>query len=270
MSPETKALQRVMQDYFDWHKARIAFISAFILSLTKLHSVNFMKLANALNGSVKQKSNYRRIQRFFAHFDLSDALVVRLILHLLPIKSDFTISIDRTNWKLGKLNINILTAGIIYEGVAFPICWMLLSKQGNSNSGERIYLMEKMLKHIPKSHIHVVVADREFIGKEWFRWLDTQQIPFVIRIKENALVSYRGKEIPVRKLFENLNIHQQMSLCKPRRVYGLPVYLSAVKLNDQYLILASNQHQHGQTAFFAYKERWGIEVLFANFEKPRL
>ena len=62
--------------------------------------------------------------------------------------------------------------------------------------------MEKMLKHIPKSHIHVVVADREFIGKEWFRWLDTQQIPFVIRIKENALVSYRGKEIPVRKLFE--------------------------------------------------------------------
>ena len=48
-----------------------------------------MKLANALNGSVKQKSNYRRIQRFFAHFDLSDALVVRLILHLLPIKSDF-------------------------------------------------------------------------------------------------------------------------------------------------------------------------------------
>ena len=143
---------------------------------------------------------------------------------------------------------------------------MLLSKQGNSNSGERIYLMEKMLKHIPKSHIHVVVADREFIGKEWFRWLDTQQIPFVIRIKENALVSYRGKEIPVRKLFENLNIHQQMSLCKPRRVYGLPVYLSAVKLNDQYLILASNQHQHGQTAFFAYKERWGIEVLFANLK----
>ena len=44
------------------------------------------------------------------------------------------------------------------------------------------------------------------------------------------------------------------------------MYLSAVKLNDQYLILASNQHQHGQTAFFAYKERWGIEVLFANLK----
>ena len=41
MSPETKALQRVMQDYFDWHKARIAFISAFILSLTKIAQRQF-------------------------------------------------------------------------------------------------------------------------------------------------------------------------------------------------------------------------------------
>ena len=122
MSPETIELQRIMQGYFDWHKARITFTAAFILSLIKLRSVNFMKLANALNGTVKQKSNYRRIQRFFAHFALPYACVRQLILHLLPIKSDFIVSIDRTNWKLGKFNINILTAGIIYEGVAFPIC----------------------------------------------------------------------------------------------------------------------------------------------------
>ena len=266
MSPETIELQTVMQGYFHGHKARITFISAFILSLIKLRSVNFSKLANALNGSVKQKSNYRRIQRFFAHFAFPYACVRQLILHLLPVKSDFTISIDRTNWKLGKFNINILTAGIIYQGVAFPICWHLLKKRGNSNSGERIHLMQEMLNCICKSQIRVVVADREFIGKEWFRWLDTQNIPFVIRIKENALVSSAGREIPIKKLFENLNIYQQDSLCKPRSVYGLPVYVSAGRLKDQYLILASNQHQQGQAALEAYKERWGIEVLFANLK----
>ena len=89
MSPQVNQLQEVMQGYFPWHKARVKFISAFILSLVKLTTVNFTKLANALNGKAKQKSNYRRIQRFFAQFDLSYDLVADLILHLLPVKSDF-------------------------------------------------------------------------------------------------------------------------------------------------------------------------------------
>lgn len=264
MSPETIELQTVMQGYFYWHKARITFIAAFILSLIKLRSVNFTKLANALNGNVKQKSNYRRIQRFFAHFDLSYDLVVQLILHLLPIKSGFTISIDRTNWKLGKFNINILTAGIIHQGVAFPISWHLLSKRGNSNTKERIHLMEQVLTRIHKSQIHVVVANREFIGQEWFTWLQTQDISFAIRVKENAIVASAGKEIPLKKMFANLHIHQQTINRKPRRVYDLLVYLSAIRLKDQLLIVASNTQ--GQTALDTYKTRWGIEVLFANLK----
>ena len=253
MSPETIELQTVMQGYFHWHKARLTFIAAFMLSLIKLRSVNFTKLANALNGTVKQKSNYRRIQRFFAHFDLPCDLVVRLILHLLPIKSDFTICIDRTNWKLGTFNINILTAGIIHQGVAFPIAWHLLSKRGNSNTGERIHLMEQVLTRIPKSQIRIVLADREFIGQEWFAWLQTQTIPFAIRVKENALVSYKGKEIPIKKMFTNLHIHQQTIHRKPRIVYDLPVYLSAIRLKDQHLIIASNTP--GPVALDAYKKR---------------
>ena len=120
MSRQVSQLRAILQGHFGWHKARITFTAAFILSLVKLSTVNFTKLANALNGQVKPQSNYRRIQRFFAEFDIPYEAVTRLVLHLLPIKTDFTVSIDRTNWKLGKFNINILTAGIIYEGVAFP------------------------------------------------------------------------------------------------------------------------------------------------------
>lgn len=264
MSGQVTQLCSVFQGHFHWHKARLMFLSAFILSLIKLTTVNFAKLANALNGEVKQQSNYRRIQRFFSEFDIPYEAVSRLILHLLPIKTDFTISIDRTNWKLGKFNINILTAGIIYEGVAFPMCWMLLPKRGNSNSEERIYLMKEVLTRIPPSHIRVVVADREFIGREWFKWLHTQNIPFAIRIKENALVSAGSKEIPIRKLFSNLQIHQQTCLCQPRRVYDLPVYLSAIRLKDEVLIIASNRQEH--YVLDEYKKRWGIEVLFANLK----
>ena len=124
--------------------------------------------------------------------------------------------------------------------------------------------MKQVLTRIPRSQIRIVVADREFIGKEWFTWLQTQNILFAIRIKENAIVSSGGKEIPLRKLFANLHIHQQTILCKPRRVYEQPVYLSAIRLKDGFLIIASNAQ--GQAALDAYKKRWGIEVLFANLK----
>ena len=98
--------------------------------------------------------------------------------------------------------------------------------------------MKQVLTRIPRSQIRIVVADREFIGREWFTWLQTQNILFAIRIKENAIVSSGGKEIPLRKLFANLHIHQQTILCKPRRVYEQPVYLSAIRLKDGFLIIA--------------------------------
>ena len=77
-------------------------------------------------------------------------------------------------------------------------------------------------------------------------------------IKENAIVSSGGKEIP---LFLQT---WQTILCKPRRVYEQPVYLSAIRLKDGFLIIASNAQ--GQAALDAYKKRWGIEVLFANLK----
>lgn len=261
MSPQVNQLQDVIQWYFPWHKARVKFISAFILSLIKLTTVNFSKLANALNGKAKKKSNYRRIQRFFAEFPVPYELVVSLILHLLPIKSDFTISIDRTTWNFGKLTINILTAGIVYQGVAFPIAWMLLPKTGNSNTQERIALMAQLLQRVDKALIKEIVADREFIGREWFGWLKAQDLCFAIRIKENATLPNGRGDIALRHLFGDLLIHQQRILRKPRLVYGHHLYLSVIRLSDEFVIVASNEK--GRGALEAYKKRWGIEVLFA-------
>jgi hypothetical protein len=261
MSSKVNQFQEVLQWHLPWHKARVKFISAFILSVIKLTTVNFTKLANALNGKAKKKSNYRRIQRFFAEFSLSYDVVVDLILHLLPIKSDFTISIDRTNWDFGKLSINILTAGIVYQGVAFPIAWMLLPKKGNSNTQERITLMEQLLKRVDKALIKEIVADREFIGQEWFGWLKVQDLGFAIRIKENATTPNGKGDIALRDLFGDLQIYQQHILRKPRLIYGHYLYLSVIRLPDEFVIVAS--YQKGPAPLEAYKKRWGIEVLFA-------
>ena len=114
----------------------------------KVTTVNLTKRANALNGKVKQKSNYRRIQRFFAEFMLPEDWATGLIRHRLPVKSDFVLAIDRTHWQVGKVSINLLTVGILYPGMAFPICFKMLNKKGNSNTQERIDLMKRVCQHI--------------------------------------------------------------------------------------------------------------------------
>jgi hypothetical protein len=47
----------------------------------------------------------------------------------------------------------------------------LLDKRGNSDTRERIALIQKFIDRFGKEWIKGILADREFIGKNWFGWL---------------------------------------------------------------------------------------------------
>ncbi len=72
-------------------------------------------------------------------------LVSKLIFKLLPEKENLTLIMDRTNWKFGEVNINILMIGISYKNVAIPLLFKMLDKRGNSHTEERIALIEKFI-----------------------------------------------------------------------------------------------------------------------------
>jgi len=115
-------------------------------------------------------SNYRRIQRFIADsqpidFNRVAWFVVTLFGFL---DNDYYLTFDRTNWKWGKKNINILMLAIAYKGIAIPVYWILLNKKGNSSTRERIALTHRFIKQFGKEHIIKFLADREFVGKKWF------------------------------------------------------------------------------------------------------
>jgi len=40
---------------------------------------------------------------------------------------------------------NILVLAVAYEGIAVPVLWMFLPKKGNSNTGERVALMNRFI-----------------------------------------------------------------------------------------------------------------------------
>ena len=265
MSSQVTDLHAVLQWYLPCHKARVMFISAFILSLLKVMTVNLTKIANGLNGCVEKRSNYRRIQRFLALFEVDYLLMAELMVHLLPPHRQWQVTLDRTTWQFGGFTINILLVGLVYQGVAFPLFWTLLDKKGNSNTAERIALMERVLTVLPAPRIQVLIGDREFIGQQWFSWLKQHHIPFAMRIRENAQVpSPTGPTQAIRRCFDDLPIQHQRILRKPRRIYGHHLYIGALRLADEYVIVVS--FQPGSWALEVYRKRWGIECLFAAFK----
>ena len=64
-----------------WHGARIKLFSRLICALIKLQTISYIKLSEGLGGKAKIESNLRRIQRFFAEFDLNLDVISTLLLN---------------------------------------------------------------------------------------------------------------------------------------------------------------------------------------------
>ena len=92
------------------------------------------------------------------------AVVARLVIAVMNIPEPWGLAIDRTQWDVGETTVNILTLGVVHEGIAFPLVWMLLDKAGNSNTSERIDLMEQFYALFPTVELRCITTDREFVG----------------------------------------------------------------------------------------------------------
>ena len=92
---------------------------------------------------------------------------------------------DRTHWRLGRTDLNVLCVGLVYQGVSIPLEYQSLQKPGNSNTDERKRILTKVLAYLDP-RVCCLVADREFIGRAWFAFLLEQQVDFVIRLRGNT------------------------------------------------------------------------------------
>lgn len=263
-------LEAVFNIHLNWHKARVKFLVSFICALCKLQTVCFTKLAQGFEGEIYIESKLRKIQRFFADFAIDENIIARLIFALLPEKPPYRLSLDRTNWKFGQTNINILMLSITYKGVGIPIMWTMLNKRGNSNCQERILLMKRYLNLFGKESIESLLADREFIGQEWFCELVGDTIPFYIRIRNNMWIDVPGKgRKKVFWLFNHLQLNQSISYRKIVSIDNQLVYLTGAKVlsrdhKTEFLIIAS--YKPNQDALILYKDRWQIETMFRAFK----
>ena len=254
-------LKDILGSHLPWHGARLNFLAMFLVALFKVKTVNLAEIATALNPNAKIGSNYRRLQRFFADFEVDYDVIAKLVAALVPkTGGGYVLSLDRTNWKFGQLSINLLVLAIVHQEIAFPVYWMFLDKQGNSNTAERIAIMEKFIATFGADRIVWIMADREFVGKKWFKFLRQQKISFRIRIKQNFQVSGKKGSIPVMAIFQHLTVGETLVLPRKRFIWGQPLYLIGLRLEDDFLLLVTDQKP--QTALLDYAHRWNIETLF--------
>ena len=252
-------------------------MSQFLVALIRVRTVNLTEIATAFCGETKLDSHYRRIQRFFKDFPLTRAQVAVAVVQWLPLGQQWLLCLDRTNWKFGTMDINILVLAVAYKGVAIPLLWVFLDKRGNSNSFERIGILKHFLLEFGHERIQCLTADREFIGTDWIKFLKRNRIRFRIRIKRNILVSNPSgcSEISAFRFFQNLPLGEARLLPRPRRVWGMRVFVVGMRIKNDYLIVITNEAP--ETALEDYAQRWEIETLFGclksrgfNFEDTHL
>jgi hypothetical protein len=275
---QTSELSNILNEYFNWNKARMTCFIHMLLALLQTRTVNLNKLACVFVNDNTQASNYRRIQRFFAQFKINYDQLAEFVFYLFFDKEkQWYLTIDRTNWQWGKAKINILTLGIAFKGTAIPIYWMLLNKKGNSDTEERIALMQKFINRFGKNCIASLLADREFIGKAWFQWLLDEGIRFHIRIKKNTITTNaRGLPTDVDAVFYGLERNDQRIIKGRRNIWGHKLYLAGLRLSDGKMLIIATTEAPAQ-AIKTYALRWEIETLFGclkgrgfNFEETHM
>ena len=248
-----------------WNKARVKFLARFLVALIAVKTVCLTQIASVFPGDALPASHYKRIQRFLRHFDLDAATIARLVVALAGAESPWTLALDRTNWKLGKTQLNILLLALVHRGVAFPLFWTVLEKEGrgkagNSNTDERIALLQQFVAAFGTDSIAYLCADREFTGKRWLAWLVKRGISFRLRIKADTLIENgRGHLVCADWLFRDCALHRERALAGKRQCLGQYVFIVGTRLTDDVLIVVSDTPAAGLSD---YALRWGVETLF--------
>ena len=128
-------------------------------------------------------------------------------------------------------------------------------------------MIKRFVDKFGQQHIKALLADREFIGKDWLKFLKKQEISFIIRIKKDAKIPNGcGLKVQAKNLFRFLKPGEKLVIIGARKMTGVDVFLSALRLDDgQLLIVATDQA--GDQAIEHYGERWQIETMFSCFKE---
>ncbi|GAA5441819.1 hypothetical protein Dcae01_03360 [Deinococcus caeni] len=121
--------------------------------------------------------------------------------------------------------------------------------------------MLKLLRALPAKRWLGLVADREFIGAEWFRFLRRQGIKRAIRIRHSDMLDdMSGKE-----WFEHVQHGHFHEIGEKVFVFGELMRVVATRSPTGDLVIIATDFNARKT-WKLYKQRWSIECTFSSFK----
>jgi hypothetical protein len=260
-------LQEIVRPHVGLGKSRLETLCLIVVGMISARTVNLSHLACERSTTALVASTYRRLQRFFQHARLGSDWSAPLVIALLGLAGPWRLALDRTQWKLGTRDINILMLAVVTRRARVPLMWSILDNNGGtSDTGERIALMQRYLAIFGVASVRMLLADREFIGLEWMDFLNENNIPFAIRMKEKLIVTTEdGRRLALGSLLRKCRGVRTFRAALGRDDAPGPLWLNfaARRLQGgELLIVATNTP--ARAALAAYRKRWAIECLFGD------
>jgi hypothetical protein len=253
-----------------------------VLSLCILlkETINLNKLKGVVGGvlgtpDIQADSGYKRFIRIFDNYAFSRLWldILSFVFKLISLEGDYLL-LDGTSWKRGEKTYHYLTLCLIHKDVAIPIYWSNLKKLGVSNTKERISLITKAKKEFNLT-TKILIADREYIGTEWFNSLIDNGLSFVIRLRKNAykkaINQSEGKSYEALQAKVKRSKVATKALKKAFVLKGIPFYFVILKnpKNDPkepFLYLITNLDLPAKAIGDIYSLRWKIEYCFKHLK----
>ena len=259
-------LTALLSPYVELGNHRLRTLCLLITALVSARTVNLSHLAAERASEVLVASTYRRLQRFFQYVRPPEDWAAKVIVALSGAKLPWLLCLDRTNWKIGKKEANILVLAIVTQRFRIPLMWTILDRAGTSNTEERIALLRRYLARFEAVSIRLLLADREFIGLKWLTFLDQNKVSFAIRMKENLIVSTKdGRTLSLASLFRRCRGRKSVeaAFVATGEDERLDLHFVARRLRGgELLIVASNVPT--ANPLNTYRKRWAIECLFGD------
>lgn len=243
-----------------------------------VRTVNLYKMKDYVGGVLEKAdtqpgSHYKRLIRFFQDWGERQELLhdlMRQNLRFLRGVGFKTLVMDGTSWTIGEAKVHYLVLSVLVGSVAVPIYWVQLEKIGASSQEERKAMFEAAFSLFDLNGM-ILLADREYIGKSWFKFLKENKIHFVIRLRVGdyfeEVNATKGKDygrMQGKCALKNKLVKKQIVL--DVEAYTI-VMLPNPKFDaDEPVMIFLTTLPNAAKAAELYAKRWKIECLFRHLK----
>jgi len=241
-------------------------------------TANLYKMKDYVGGLLEKEdsnsaSDYKRLIRFFQDWGGNEDLLHDLLRHNLRFLRSLgfkTLIMDGTSWTIGEAKVHYLVLSVLVGSIAIPIYWVQLEKIGASSQEERKAMFETAFSLFELKGM-ILLADREYVGKGWFKFLKDNQIHFVIRLRltdyQQDVNNAKGnnyERMVLRCTRKNRLVKKQILL--DGTAYTFIVMPNPKEVAEEVVMIFLTTLPNAAKAADMYAKRWKIECLFKHLK----